>query len=143
LESVRHIGIPFYVVSLPRLLPVQDHHCDPQLKQPGEDANGYRPRGDRCEEVYIREVASTELLVASLTESVEDFNAANGKPLFVEWTAPGDAEVHVRAHSLRHRLNYRMDTVRPPGSGPYTWPTNLLSTFNLRRKELRFIARTA
>jgi hypothetical protein len=121
---------------------VQESHCDPQLKQTSDDPNGYRPRGDRCEGVYIREVASTTLLVASLTDSVEDFNAGNGKPLLVEWAAPESGEVHIRAHSLRHRLYYRMDTVRPPGSKSYTWPTNLLSTFNLRRNELGWIAWT-
>jgi hypothetical protein len=123
-------------------LPAQNL-CDPQLKQTSEDPNGYRSRGDRCEGIYIREVGSTTLLIASLTESVQDFDAANGKPLLIEWTAPAGAEVHVRARALRHRLFYQMDTVRPPGSGSYTWPTGLLSKLNLRRNELGWMAWTA
>ena len=121
-------------------LAAQGNDCDPQLKQTREDPHGYRLRSDRCEGVYLREVGSTALLVASLTESVEDFNVATGKPLLVEWTAPEDAKVHIRARALRHRLYYQMDTFRPPGSKAYTWPTNLLSTFNLRRNELGLVA---
>ena len=49
----------------------QTTHCDPDLREPSTDAYGYRLRGaqrDRCEGIYIQEVASTPLLVASLTE---------------------------------------------------------------------------
>lgn len=121
-------------------LVAQEDGCDPQLKQTSEDANGYRLRGDRCEGIYLREVGSTALLVVALTESVEDFDAASGKPLLVEWTAPAQAKVHIRARALRHRLYYQMDTVRPPGSKAYTWPANLLSRFKLRRNELGLVA---
>jgi hypothetical protein len=126
--------------SLAAPLPAQTAACDPQLRQASEDPNGYRSRGDRCEGVYFKEVGSTTLLVASLTESVQDFDVANGKPLLIEWTAPAGAEVHVRARVLRHRLFYQMDTVRPPGSGSYTWPTALLAKFNLRKNELGWMA---
>lgn len=133
----------FCAGSLAAPLPAQNRDCDPQLKQTSEDPNGYRSRGDRCEGIYIREVGSTTLLVASLTESVEDFALATGKPLLIEWTAPEGAEVRVRARALRHRLYYQMDTVRPPGSGSYIWPTALLSKFNLRKNELGWMAWTA
>jgi hypothetical protein len=33
-----------------------------------------------------------------------------------------------------------MDAVRPAGSTSYSWPTNVLSTFNLRRNELGLVA---
>jgi hypothetical protein len=129
--------------SLAAPLPAQNPLCDPQLKQTSEDPNGYRSRGDRCEGVYFGKVGSTTLLVASLTESVENFDVAAGKPLLIEWTAPEGAEVHVRARALRHRLWYQMDTVRPPGSGSYNWSTALLAKFNLRRNELGWMAWTA
>ena len=134
-----------YLVSAALLLgsgplAAQEQGCDPQLKQTREDPHGYRLRGDRCEGVYIREVGSTPLVVVSLTESVEDFDAATGKPLLVEWTAPEGAKVHIRARALRHRLYYQMDTVRPPGSKAYGWPVNLLSSFNLRKNELGLVA---
>ena len=138
------LGSFLSVGTVPAPLAAQDRHCDPQLKQTSTDPTGYRPRGgDRCEGIYIREVGNTTLLVASLTESVEDFDSAGGKPLLIEWTPPEGAEVHLRANSLRHRLYYRMDAVRPPGSRSYTWPTNLLATFNLRRNELGLLAWTA
>jgi hypothetical protein len=137
------LGLFLSVGMVSARLAAQDRHCDQHLKQTSTDPTGYRPRSDRCEGIYIREVGNTTLLVASLTESVEDFNPAGGKPLLIEWTPPEGAEVHLRANSLRHRLYYRMDTVRPPGSRSYTWPTNLLSTFNLRRNELGLLAWTA
>jgi len=128
--------------GLPAPLLIQDSQCDQQLRQTIDDPNGYRFRGDRCEGIYIREVGSTTLLVASLTQSIEDFDAASGKPLLVEWTPPGNTEIHVRAQALRHRLYYRMDTVRPAGTRSYTWSTSLLSTFNLRKPELGIVGWT-
>src|SRR2546425_622955 len=85
--------------------------CDPRLQQAGSDPNGYRLRGDRCEGIYIKEVAGTTV-VASLIEYVENFNPA-GQSLRIEWTAPGNASVRLRAYSLRHRLFYQMDARRP------------------------------
>jgi hypothetical protein len=144
-DSIRAVTllIAFCAGSLAALLPAQNQPCDPQLKQASEDPNGYRSRGDRCEGVYFRGVGSTTLLIASLTESVEDFDVTTGKPLLIEWSAPEGAEVHIRARALRHRLYYQMDTVRPPGSGSYTWATSLLAKFNLRRNELSWLAWTS
>jgi hypothetical protein len=119
--------------------PVQDAHCDAALRTSGADPYGYRLRGDRCEGEYIRAVAGTRLRVVSFTESVEDFNAADGRPLVIEWSAPENAIVHVRAHALRHRLYYQMDTIRQPGERVYSWPPNLLSTFQLKRTELGIV----
>lgn len=121
-------------------LSAQENHCDPQLRSSTNDPHGYRLRGDRCEGEYIRPVGSTTLLVASLTESVEDFNPAASQNLMVEWMAPGNAEIHLRAYALRHRLYYRMDTMRPAGSASYAWPPNLLSIFKLKRSELGTVA---
>jgi len=143
LDAAILVSCLLWAGSLAVPLAAQDQACDPQLKPTSEDPNGYRTRGDRCEGVYIREVGSTTLLVASLTESVADFDVATGKPLQIEWTPPEGAKVHIRSRALRHRLYYQMDTVQPPGSRSYAWATNLLAKFNLRKNELSWLAWTA
>jgi len=117
----------------------QDGPCDPELEQVNDRPDGYRLRGDRCEGIYVRKVALDQLSVVSLTESFEDFDN-KGQPLIIEWASPGNAEVRIRARALRHRLFYQMDTARP-SDRPYSWPTDLLSTKNLRRDELGIVAR--
>jgi hypothetical protein len=141
--SIFFFGLLFCGVGSVGPLLAQQNHCDPQLKQSSGDPNGYRLRGDRCEGIYAKEVGSTTLLVASMVESVEDFNPASDQNLFVEWKAPGNADIRLRAQALRHRLYYQMDTIRPSGSSPYTWRLNLLAAFNLRKNELGFTARTS
>jgi hypothetical protein len=124
----------------------QTTHCDPDLREPSNDSYGYRLRGarhDRCEGIYIREVASTPLLVASLTEWFEDFDPAASEDLRVEWTASGDADIHLRVHTLKHRLYYRMDSLRPAGSNSYLWQPSLLSTLKLTKKDLGIVAWTS
>jgi hypothetical protein len=117
-------------------------HCDPLLPSSRDDPYGYRLREDRCEGIYIREVAGTTLLVASLIESLEDFNPAASQNLQLEWPALGDSSVRLRAQAFRHRLYYRMDSLRPAGNTSYTWSPNLLATFNLKKGELGVVART-
>jgi hypothetical protein len=47
--------------------------CDPELRPPLDDLYSYRLRGDRCEGIYIKDVAGKNLDLVSLTESFEDF----------------------------------------------------------------------
>jgi hypothetical protein len=117
-------------------------HCDPDLRSSGDDAYGYRLRQDRCEGIYIPGVGRTTLLVASLIESFEDFNPAANQNLQVDWPALGDNNVHLRARAFRHKLYYRMDSLRPAGNNTYTWSPNLLAIFNLKKNELGVVART-
>lgn len=138
------------VVVLSLLLPLANlsrpafaqGHCDPNLHQTGSDPNRYRLRGDRCEGIYIREVGGTTV-VASLTEYVEDFNPEASRSLRVEWTAPGNGNVRLRAYSLRHRLYYQMDSLRPAGNNSYDWPTDLLASLKLMKADLGIVALTA
>lgn len=127
-----------------RDIPVpQESHCDPYLKESSNDPYGYRLRGvkrDRCEGIYIREVANTPLLVASLTEWFEDFDPSTGADLVVEWRAPAGADIHLRAYTLKHRVYYRMDSLRPANSNSYVWQPSLLSTLDLRKKDLGMVA---
>ncbi len=137
------LGLLCHAASLPRPLPAPQSPCEPDLNRTGDDPYGYRLRGDRCEGIYIRDVASTTLVVASLTESFENFNPASGRNLVMEWSAPGNADVHLRAGALRRKFYYRMDTIRPAGSTSYTWPPSLLATFDLGRNELGIVAWTS
>jgi hypothetical protein len=137
--------LSFEAQPLESTLP-QITHCDPDLREPSNDAYAYRLRGaqrDRCEGIYIQEVASTPLLVASLTEWFEDFDPAASGDLRVEWTAVGNAGIHLRAYALKHRLYYRMDSLRPGGSNSYIWQPSLLSTLKLAKKDLGVVAWTS
>jgi len=128
-------------ITLSNPLLAQESHCDPNLKlrQPQSDPLGYRPRGDRCEGVYAKEVSGTTLVV-SFTEFVENFDPAAAQKLLVEWTTLGAGKINLRALSLKHNLYYQMDTVRPEGSSSYTWPTDVLAALNLKKNDLGIIA---
>ena len=129
------------LLLLPKPTSSQENHCDPQLPQAGDDPYGYRLRGDRCEGVYVNEVFAT-VRVVSLTASFDEFDPATDRSLTVGWTAPGNESVHLRAYSLRHRLYYQMDSLRPAGRTSYAWATDLLGALNLRRKDLGVMAWT-
>ncbi len=119
-------------------LAAAQEHCDPTLVRPAGDPLGYVLRGDRCEGLYIREVAgSGGLSIASVTEPFEQFEVGPGKSLHLEWTPPpGDAPTRLRAFGLRRKLYYRMDTVRPPGATTYTWSADVLAPLKMRSQEL-------
>ncbi|MBO0723419.1 MAG: hypothetical protein J2P41_21525 [Blastocatellia bacterium] len=115
--------------------------CDPSLA-PRDDAYGYHLREDRCEGIYIKPVGANPLLVASLTESFEDFNPDAPQKLQLEWPALGDNNVRLRAQSFRQKLYYRMDCLRPADNNTYTWSPDLLATFKIKKNELGIVART-
>ena len=119
---------------------VQGNHCDSGLRQSTSDSYGYRLRGDRCEGIYIKEVSGASLRIVSLTEWVEDFDPAINQNLIVQWTGPGKTSVHLRAYGLRHRLYYRMDSLRPADSTSYSWSPNLLAALTLKKNELGLVA---
>lgn len=125
--------------SFPKPISCQENHCDPGLHQTS-DSNGYRLRGDRCEGIYIRDVGGSVLHVVSLSQWVEDFNPTIDKNLLLEWLSPANTNVRLRAYSLRHRLYYRMDSLRPAGQTSYQWSPNLLASFNLKKHELGLVA---
>jgi hypothetical protein len=129
----------FYGEDKTSLLLAQENHCDPNLKQAPSNPNGYRLRGDRCEGEYIGEMSGSARVV-SLVESVEEFNPAVNSPLLVEWVPFGNATVHLQVHAFRRKFYYQMDSIRPEGSTSYTWPSDILSVFNLKSKELGFVA---
>jgi hypothetical protein len=129
--------LAFYGVCLSGVSWPEEGPCDSQLVPPVGDPNAYRVRGDRCEGIYIKEVAgSANLLIASFTEAFENYNAASGTDLIIDWKAPDGGDVRLRAYALRRRLYYRMDTLRPTGSTSYVWPPSLLAALNIAKRDL-------
>lgn len=116
-------------------------HCDRYLPVSLGNPFGYRMRGDRCEGVYVQQVASTPLIVASFGRlSVPDTLSAGGT-LLVEWPAHG-REVRLRAQSLKPKTYYRMDHRQPAGARSYRWPTDVLAALKLTRRDIGIVAVT-
>lgn len=137
------VALFLLAATLSRPLPAAESHCDPDLRPPEKNFYGYKLRDDRCEGIYVKDVAGRALQLVSLTEFVEDFDPAVAKNLLVEWTAPGDAAVRLRALALRHGLYYQMDSLRPAGSASYSWPPPLLRELKLKKGELGVLAWTS
>ena len=114
--------------------------CDPGLEVSRIHPLGYRNRPGRCEGIYLRQLGSDTLHLASLTARFDDYDPVGMDALQVAWAPLVDDPVHLRAEALRHRLYYRMDTVRSPGTDAYAWPTDILAALNLRRAELGVLA---
>lgn len=127
------------LVTLPVAFALASDHCDRYLPVSLQDPFGYRMRGDRCEGVYVQQVASTPLVVASFGRlAVPDVLTADGA-LLIEWT-PIAGEVRLRAHSLKPRTYYRMDHRQPAGARSYRWPTDVLAALKLTRREIGIVA---
>lgn len=105
--------------GLLELVFAQANHCDPAIFSHPEDPLGYRLRGDRCEGRYLLHPVGRILIVTSLTEFFEDYEVTSQGELLIEWAAPTEGEVRLRAQSLKPGLPYRMDTVRPSSSSSY------------------------
>jgi hypothetical protein len=134
------------VVVAASAMSAQSDPCDPAIKGKEDRSNpsGYHLRSDRCEGIFIQEVSATgSLLVASLTATMQGFKPESGKPLDVEWKAPGSAKVNLRAYSLRPRLYYRMDTVQDAASALYHWPPAILATYGLKPTDVGLVAWTS
>jgi len=129
------------VLLLPRAGAIrQGGACDEGLVGKASGPHGYALRGDRCEGIYVQQVGGTQLALASLTESFEDYSLASGAALTVEWTELGQQSVRLRARGLKHGLFYRMDTVRPPGAQSYSWPSDVLAAQHLSKKDMGVLA---
>ena len=107
----------------------QAEHCDESLRPDVGNRNSYRERGDRCEGLYI-DKKSGNLRLASLHFAPLRFETGPEKHVDLSWS-PIAGEVRLRAISLRSRTYYRMDSLRPAGSGSYRWPTGILARVGL------------
>jgi len=133
--------------------PAEPGPCDPSLPAPPGNPLAYRLRGDRCEGVYAKPVASTSLRVVSVTAAFGDYKLDSVEPLAISWgpanwsseTAAGacgsasttaPSGIHLRAQSLQPRVYYRMDAIRPSGEADYRWPNDTLSALGIQRAAL-------
>ncbi len=128
-----------FLAASSRDLGAQATSCD---LDPVVGPYGYRPRGDRCEGLYEREVGGTPLFLVSVTEFFEDFDAGSRKPLVVEWSSPAGSAVQLRAEGLKHDLYYRMDSRPPAGTKSYTWPSDVLAALKIKRADIGVVGRT-
>jgi hypothetical protein len=120
----------------------QARACDPYLPISLDNPFGYRPRGDRCEGVYIQPVSSTPLVVASFGQlNLPESFRADGA-LLLEW-APGAGEVRLRTTALKPRTYYRMDSRLPAASHSYRWPTDVLAALHLTSSDIGVVAWTS
>lgn len=131
-----------FLTLFPEFLPAQQFACDKQLEQQAYGAHGYRQRGDRCEGLYAKPVGGTTLWVASLTEYFEDFDAASGQQLIVDWSPPESSVVQLRADGIRRNLYYRMESRRLAGSDSYRWPSDVLAALKIRRDDIGIVGWT-
>ena len=119
--------------------------CDPDLvdRARANQRFPYSLRGDRCEGLYVQDVAGGSVLTPiSFTARFEKFDTGPSKPLILAWPAAGDGRLYVRAQSRRPKLYYRMDTVQAANQGRYEWPTDVLSSLGLMREDLGVVAWT-
>lgn len=101
--------------------------CDPAVPRNDSQASGYQLRGDRCEGIYKRPVASFGIQLVSLTASTGPTNICSaGGSVYMTWPVGaadgGGASVHVMAESLRPLLYYRLDVDRQPNTTSFAWP---------------------
>ena len=123
--------------------PADDNYCDPFLTTNPDHPFGYQNRKkNRCEGIYIQQVSGSTLHIASFTESFEDYDLNSDKNLLIEWTPTDDQAIHLRAYSLKRKVYYRMDTTRDAGSSSYTWPTDVLRAYDMKRKSIGVVAWT-
>lgn len=113
--------------------------CDSRLIPTKGDPLAYTRRGERCEGLYVLEVAgSADLSLVAFTQSGRSQSPTSDERMHVHWAAtPGKLPVHLRAVSLRRPIYYRMDAVRPEDSDRFEWPTSdVVARLNLSRDEL-------
>jgi len=123
-------------LALPSPSAGQAPTCDSMLLRHARGPQGYRLRGDRCEGIYVQQVAGTTLFVSSLTESFEEYDLTSGDPLKLRWSLPADSALRLQVRSVKRDVYYGMDTRRPRGSRSYEWPTSLLSSQRIRRRDI-------
>jgi hypothetical protein len=137
------IGVLLGAQSLAMQVDSQQGLCDPNLKQVGQNPQGYRLRGDRCEGIYAQPVSgSSTLLVASFTEAFEDFNPSSQDKLSIEWPSFAKTPIRLRAYALREKFYYQMDTVVAADKAPYLWPTGVLAALHLSGQDIGVVGFT-
>jgi hypothetical protein len=114
----------------------QEPPCDKGLEGRARGPLGYALRGDRCEGMYVEQVAGTALWLASLTRTFENYDLSPDQALLIEWGGPDSGTILLRAQGIKHDLYYRMDAARPLASHSYRWPSDLLAAQHITREDI-------
>ena len=117
----------------------ENRHCDANLQPQTGHPYAYKRVNGHCEGVYRQLLGGTLLRLASFTEFFEDFDPNSGKNLFLEWKGQ-NKEVRLKAQSLKRRIYYRMDSVRPRKDSTYSWSPTFLSALGLGKTDLGIVA---
>src|SRR5258706_751900 len=112
--------------------------CDPALLERAQGPHGYKKRGDRCEGIYAQDVGGDPLILASLTESFEDYTPSEDgdPPLTIECTPLDVGPVTLRAQGMKRELYYQMDAGPPSVPTRYEWPSDVLAARHIPRRDL-------
>ncbi len=114
----------------------QNSPCDPDIERNSKGGIlGYQTRGEHCEGLYATDVAATVMWVASLTETFAEYDLSSTAPLKLSWDATGGV-VHLRAHSIKRDIYYRMDNPRDAGSEEWDWPTDFLASQQIEKNDI-------
>lgn len=121
------------------------HPCDPSLVRAADKSpHAYRLRGDRCEGLFVRPVALGSLLnIVSFTASFAEFDPSRAGELPIAWPIPGPGQIQIRAQSQEPELHYRMDTIRPPNTTLYSWPTDVLRQLGVGQDAYAVVAQSS
>lgn len=119
----------------------------PQVTEQKRTDIAYKWRGDRCEGLYVIEVASRPRpqIIGFHTGLIPAASFKNsGKARVIVDASTGSEAVSLRAVSLRPKTYYAMDTELPRGQWQYQWDSTILSMppLNMRTNELGLLACT-
>jgi hypothetical protein len=138
--SVRRYSLVFVsiLICFRGVFAEADSDCDPGLPINKANPLSYRERENRCEGLYVLQLAGEALRIAEFAVFPDNFKPEKAKPLLITWPKAAAGEIHIRAISLRPKLYYRMDSVRLMDGSPFKWQTDILtaSLVNLSRREI-------
>lgn len=135
------LAASFAAASGPEQVPAGDNHCDSRLIPQKGDPLAYGRRGERCEGLYVLEVAgSADLSLVTFSAATPAFSLSGNDRLHLNWPqVPGNLPTRLRAVSLRRQVYYRMDAVRPAGADSFEWPADVLAKLNLQSTEVGLV----
>jgi hypothetical protein len=120
-------------------------YCDPSLTIRDNMSNGYKMRGNRCEGIYVEQVAnstSSVISINSFTDTFEGYDLLQvDEPLVLSWRLPADMSgvIKVESESNVRKLYYRMDTQVLPTEAQFEWPIGMLSVFELPKEKIGIV----
>jgi len=141
-KSTRVLRFAQVVLCLVSSLSAAQEICDPLLPKYADDHPlGYKLIGDRCEGLFVQQVSGS-IQVVSVHFAPLDLSLGTGESVQLQWRCPlNEAKANnLRAVSLKTRVFYRMDTLRPAGSTSYNWRTELLQRIPLSGTEVGVVS---